>query len=163
MADCGVAATPETVLVTYALGSCLGLAVYDSTARVGGLLHFMLPDSAMHPARSCQNPSMFADTGIALLLERVRSHGGSCRHLTVCAVGAARILDEQGVFEIGKQNYQAARRLLSKHGLPLACEAVGGMTFRTLSLEIATGRVLVNEAGRKLELELGKRKTGRQS
>ncbi len=59
------------MLATYALGSCIGLSVYDPKAAVGGLLHYMLPDSAIDPARSRQNPYMFADTGIPKLLEQV--------------------------------------------------------------------------------------------
>jgi chemotaxis receptor (MCP) glutamine deamidase CheD len=67
MADCRIAAIPEQILVTFALGSCIGLAVYDVRARLGGLLHYMLPDSAIDPARRQDNPYMFADTGIPLL------------------------------------------------------------------------------------------------
>ena len=38
---------PEAVLVTYSLGSCIGIAIYDAVVRVGGLLHFMLPESSL--------------------------------------------------------------------------------------------------------------------
>ena len=61
MADCRVGKAPGQVLATYALGSCIGLAVYDPVAAVGGLLHFMLPDSGIDPAGGRDNPYMFAD------------------------------------------------------------------------------------------------------
>lgn len=162
MADCRIGADPESVLVTYALGSCIGLTMYDPVAGVGGLLHFMLPDSALDPARSRQNPSMFGDSGIALLLEKLLAQGASKRRLIACAAGAAQILDDKGVFAIGKRNYLATRRLLWKHGMLLQREAIGGVDFRTITLEIATGRLLLQEAGQHRELAPGWRMKGEQ-
>ena len=68
MADCKVGHVAGQILATYALGSCIGLSVYDPKAAVGGLLHYMLPDSGIDPERSRANPYMFADTGIPKLL-----------------------------------------------------------------------------------------------
>ena len=117
---------PGQVLVTFALGSCIGLTAYDPVSAVGGLLHFMLPDSTIDPERARVNPCMFADTGIPLLLDRVCKHGGAKRRLAVHAVGGAQMLDQQGVFEIGKRNYLAMRKALWKAGSLLHGEAVGG-------------------------------------
>ncbi len=64
MAGCRIADSPGQVLATYALGSCIGLAVHDAAAGIAGLLHFMLPDSTIDRNRSRENPWMFADTGI---------------------------------------------------------------------------------------------------
>jgi len=150
--DCRVATNPQSALITYALGSCVGLTVYDPVTRIGGLLHFMLPDSSLDPAGSQWNPFKFADTGISRLLEDVCEQGASKRRLIVCAAGAAETMDDRSLFEIGKRNYLAVRRLLWKFGLLLTGEAVGGTTFRTVSLEIASGRVVVREAGRHREL-----------
>jgi chemotaxis protein CheD len=160
MADCGVAAEAESLLVTYALGSCIGLALYDPVAGVGGLLHFMLPDSTQFPGKVQENPYRFADTGIPLLLERVCAQGALRRRLIVYMAGGAQILDSEGVFEIGKRNCLAARRLLWKYGLLLAGEAVGGADFRTVTLEIATGRFVMEEGGRHRELMSPVRKKG---
>lgn len=152
MADCGVAAEAESLLVTYALGSCIGLALYDPVVAVGGLLHFMLPDSTQFPGKAQENPCRFADTGIPLLLDRVSAQGASRRRLIVYMAGGSQMMDSEGVFEIGKRNCLAARRLLWKHGLLLAGEAVGGEDFRTVTLEIATGRFVMEEGGRHREL-----------
>jgi chemotaxis protein CheD len=152
VADCGVGAVPGEELVTYALGSCIGLAVYDPVALVGGLLHFMLPDSTIDSARGRENPCMFADTGIPLLLARVNELGAGKRRLLVHAVGGAQLMDEDGVFEIGKRNYLAMRKILWKHGLLLHGEAVGGVNSRTVHLEIGTGRLWVQEAGVRREM-----------
>jgi chemotaxis protein CheD len=152
MADCGVGDVPGQVLVTFALGSCVGLTAYDPVAAVGGLLHFMLPDSTIDPRKARASPYMFADTGIPLLLERLYQRGASKRRLILHAVGAARMLDEQGVFEIGKRNYLATRRILWKAGILLRGEAVGGEESRTVRLEIGTGRLWFQQGGSQREL-----------
>lgn len=152
VADCRTTADAQLLLITYALGSCVAVIVYDPVSKVGGLLHFMLPDSALDPARSQENPYKFADAGIPLLLNQVYSRGASKKRLICWAVGGAQILDEQGVFQIGKRNCLAARRALWKHGVMVSGEAVGGMDFRTVRLEMATGRLLVEEGGRQREL-----------
>src|SRR5262245_25338276 len=112
----------------------------------------MLPDSTMDSARGRDNPYMFADTGIPRLIEMLLQRGASRRRLVVNAIGGAQILDPQNVFEIGKRNYLAARRILWKAGLLRHAEAVGGMQSRTMKLEVGTGRVLLSENGVEREL-----------
>ncbi|MBZ5586317.1 MAG: chemotaxis protein CheD [Acidobacteriia bacterium] len=152
MSDCRVTDAPDQVLATYALGSCIGLAVYDADAGIGGLLHFMLPDSSIDPARGRENPYRFADTGIPRLLEEAYGRGASRQRLVVAAAGAARIMDPENVFDIGRRNYMAMRRILWKAGLLLRAEAIGGAAFRTVRLEIATGRLWLQESGERREL-----------
>jgi chemotaxis protein CheD len=154
VADCQVADVPGQVLATYALGSCIGLAVHDAKANVGGLLHFMLPDSAIDPARGRENPFMFADTGIPLLIERVCQRGASKQRLTVHAAGGAQ-MGPQNMFEIGKRNYLAMRKILWKRGILVHAEAVGGVNSRTVRLQVGTGRVWLQEGGEQRELVAG--------
>lgn len=101
----------------------------------------MLPDSAIDRSRARANPFIFADTGIPLLLERLAERGAVGRRLVLHAVGGARMLDPHGIFEIGKGNYLATRKILWKAGLLLRGEAVGGDESRTLRLEIGSGRL----------------------
>jgi len=152
MADCAIADVPGQVLTTYALGSCIGLAVHDALSPVGGLLHFMLPDSAIDPARGREKPFMFADTGVPLLLDRMCARGASRHCLIAHAVGGAQIMDEEDVFAIGRRNYLATRRILWKAGILLRGEAIGGARVRTMRLEIGTGRVWLDEGGARVEL-----------
>jgi chemotaxis protein CheD len=147
IADCRTAREPGQVLVTYALGSCIAMAVYDPSATVGGLLHFMLPDSGIDPARRNQTPFKFADTGIPLLLAQVAQLGGMKRRLVVWIAGGAQMMDASGVFDIGKRNYQALRKILWKAGILVHAEAVGGAVSRTVRLEIGSGRFLLRESG----------------
>jgi chemotaxis protein CheD len=162
IADCRIATIPGDVLVTYALGSCIGMAVYDPGAAVGGLLHFMLPDSAiLGSAQRAETPYKFADTGIPLLFERMSRAGAQKRRLVVRIAGAARMMDPGGVFDIGRRNHQALRRLLWKAGVLVHGEAVGGTVSRTVRLEIGTGRLWLREAaGPEQEMPLAAARKG---
>jgi chemotaxis protein CheD len=151
--DCRIADAPGQLLVTYALGSCIALVVHDRMANVGGLLHYMLPDSAIDAAQGRENPFKFADTGIPLLLDHVLAHGASKRRLTVHAIGGACMMDQDSTFDIGRRNYQALRRILWKAGLLLHGEAVGGVRSRTVRLDIGSGRLWLQEGGEQRELE----------
>lgn len=155
MADCRIGDSPNQVLATFALGSCIGLAVHDAKAGVGGLLHFMLPDSTIDRARSRENPWMFADTGIPLMLDRVFARGASKRRITVRAAGGASMMDQENIFDIGRRNYLAMRKILWKAGIMVHGEAVGGGRSRTVRLEINGGKFWIQEAGEVRELAAG--------
>ncbi len=145
MADCKVSADAGQILATFALGSCIALTVFDPRAGVGGLLHYMLPDSIIDPARGQQNPYRFADTGIPKLIEEVFARGASKRLLVAHAAGGASIMDPNNVFDIGRRNHLALRKILWKAGVLLSGEAVGGGSSRTVRLEIGTGRLWLQE------------------
>src|SRR3954454_19036104 len=66
-----VSNNPATVLSTYALGSCIGVIVFDPVARCGGILHLMLPEAAVSPQKAISQPAMFADTGLPLLFKEL--------------------------------------------------------------------------------------------
>lgn len=153
MADCKVSADSEDVLITYALGSCIGLAIYDPAARVGGLLHFMLPDSKLDTLRAETNPYRFADLGVPALLRKVCERGAKRHRLRIALAGAAELMDPGEVFNIGKRNRAALHRILWKEGVLIGAEATGGTKPRTLGLEIGTGRCFLR-AGSEPERDL---------
>jgi chemotaxis protein CheD len=138
-----VANKPFIVLTTYSLGSCLGITVYDPVARAGGLLHAMLPDSALNPQKAGAQPAMFVDTGLDALLQATRQFRVEERRLQICVAGGAQILDEGGFFNIGLRNHRALKEALGRRGLPIVAHQVGGFVSRTLSLELGHGRVLL--------------------
>ena len=147
VADCRISADPEVVLVTYALGSCIAVMIHDPLAGVGGLLHYMLPESSLDREKGQQNPFMFADTGIPLLFRRAYEQGADKRRLVVWVAGGAQVMDPGGVFNIGKRNHLALRKILWKAGVLVHSEEVGGTLSRTVRLEVGSGRVLLRGAG----------------
>jgi chemotaxis protein CheD len=157
MADCQVSGNADTQLITHALGSCIGVAIHDPRAKVAGLLHFMLPDSKLNQDRGKEKPYMFADTGIPCLFHEAYAHGADKRHLIVRLVGGAQVLDPNGVFNIGKRNHIACRRILWAAGVLIHGEEVGGNISRTVRLEVASGRLLWSSAGGpNIEMVVGK-------
>jgi chemotaxis protein CheD len=146
VADMAVSSDPTQTLVTYALGSCLGVMAWDRHAGVAGLLHFMLPASSINPEKARENPAMFGDLGLPQLLESLYARGAKRRSLIIKLAGGAEIQGPDS-FGIGKRNILLARSLLWKNGLLPEAEVVGGRIGRTVRLEVGTGRVLLKEAG----------------
>ncbi len=147
VADLAISSSPEEVLITYSLGSCIAIVIYDSRAKVGGMLHYMLPESSMDKEKAMRNPAMFADSGISQLFRQSYQFGAKKESLVVKAVGGAQILDENGVFNIGKRNYLAMRKIFWRNNVMVSAEHVGGSVNRTVRLEMNTGRVFVKVSG----------------
>ncbi len=147
VADLAVSNDPSEDIITYSLGSCIAVVIYDPTVQVGGMLHYMLPESSMDPEKAKKIPAMFADTGIPTLFKHSYQYGATKKHLVVKVVGGAQIMDENGVFNIGKRNYLALRKLFWKNNVMVSAEHVGGNVNRTVRLEMTTGRVILKVSG----------------
>ena len=140
------------VVVTYSLGSCVGVAIYDPVARVGGILHAMLPDSSLNLPRAHTRPFMFVDTGLPALFHAVYALGGVKSRLTVKVAGGAQFLDEKKIFNIGGRNIEATHAILKRNGVtPLVAET-GGNSSRTLRLDIANGSLSLDVPGHPIVL-----------
>ena len=147
ISDMKITNDQQANLVTYALGSCIGVALYDPMVKVGGLLHFMLPDSRIDPLKAKKNPWMFADTAIPLFFEEFYKFGGLKERMKVKIAGGSKILDESEFFSIGKRNYLSLRKILQLNNVPISGEDIGGQGNRTITLEISTGKVFVKISG----------------
>lgn len=152
IADMKVSNNPSETLITYSLGSCIGVAIYDPEVKAGGLLHYMLPDSSIAPEKAKEKPYMFADTGIPLLFRSLYELGAEKHRIIVTVAGGAQIMDPSGLFNIGKRNYLALRKILWRNNVMIRAEEIGGSTSKTLMLEIATGKVMVKINGKVKEL-----------
>jgi len=146
ISDLKVSSSVDDVLITYALGSCIGIAVYDPYVKVGGLLHFMLPDSSLDLNKARECPAMFADTGIPLLFKSCYQLGAEKRHLVVKVAGGASILDDANYFRIGQKNITAFRRIFWKNNVLIDSEDTGMNHNRTIRLRIADGTAMVKGA-----------------
>jgi chemotaxis protein CheD len=153
ISELAVSDKPDDVLITIALGSCVAVCVFDPVANVGGLLHFLLPDSKLNPARAQTQPAAFADTGIAALFHAAYALGAQKKRCRVRLVGGAEIAGTSGnagddVFQVGRRNVLAARAMLWRNGTLINGEVVGGNSPRTIAMAIADGRVSVKSDGR---------------
>lgn len=143
---------PDDVLVTYSLGSCIGVTAFDPVAGIGGMIHCMLPLSKIAPEKAQQNPMMFVDTGVTAMLQAVFNLGAQRKSLVIKVAGGSLLLDEKKLFMIGERNYTVLRKVLWKNNLMIAAEDVGGNISRTLSLYVNTGRTTIRSGGKETEL-----------
>lgn len=147
IADMKIGSGKGDEVVTYALGSCIGVAIYDPVSQVGGMLHFMLPEASLNPHKARENPYMFADTGIPLLFRAAYKQGAVRSRLQIKLAGGANVMDSSNFFNIGKRNYLAARKLLYKNNLLITSELVGGMSGKTMRMRLEDGQVEIKLPG----------------
>lgn len=139
MADYKVGKSPAT-LISYGLGSCIGVSIYDPQLKVGGLLHIMLPDSKQ--ARASDNPAKFADTGLPLMLRDVLALGAVKSRLVAKLAGGAQMFAFQNatdVMRVGSRNAEAVKKLLQANGIKIIAEDTGGTYGRTVSIDLTNG------------------------
>ncbi len=151
ISDLKVSGNIGDVLITYALGSCIGVAVYDPSVKVGGLLHFMLPDSSIDGNKAKKNPAMFADTGIPLLFKSCYKLGAEKKRMIVKIAGGASIMDDMDYFRIGQKNITALRKMFWRNNVLIDAEDIGKNFNRTVQLHISTGKVLVKNSANVFE------------
>jgi chemotaxis protein CheD len=152
VADLQVSDDLGTVIVTYALGSCIALCLYDPDRQAAGMIHYMLPMSSASPDKARTNPAMFADTGIPVLFERMFALGSQRDSLVVKVVGGGALNGDSDMFQIGKRNHTVLRKLLWKNRIMITAEDVGGSKSRTVRLYVGDGRVVVSSQGQEEEL-----------
>ena len=120
MADLNVCKAPDG-LTTLGLGSCIGLTLYDPVTKIGGMVHYMLPDSTKVSNNS--NKAKFADTGIDELLKKVIAAGASKTRLVAKIAGGAKMFEVSGLSDVGNigaRNAEAAKKILKEKGIRMA-------------------------------------------
>lgn len=148
--DMIVGDTPDDVLVAYGLGSCVVVCLYDPVARVGGMLHALLP-TVLNGNKAEDNPTKFVDQGVFLLVDALVRRGGKRTRLVAKVCGGAQLLSARGLqaelnnecFNVGKLNVAATEAALHSSGLRIQAQATGGHDGRTVKLYLADGRVTV--------------------
>ncbi len=154
VAELAVANQAAVTLSTYALGSCVGVVAYDASARAGGLLHLMLPDSTLSAEKAARQPAMFADTGIPALFNALGGVRAQRSRTTLFIAGGASVLSGPDTFLIGERNVKAVRSILAVYGCKLAGAEVGGTQNRTLHLNLGTGELTIKLPDRTLTIGL---------
>jgi chemotaxis protein CheD len=140
--------SPDSHLVAYGLGSCVALAAWDPTSRVGGLAHFMLPTG---PANG-SGPVKFIDSGLDNFLTALESQGAVTSRVVLKAAGAASMLAIGSGLGIGTRNAESIQAGLTARGLKLTAVALGGTAGRTVQLEVGDGRFVVKSLATVTEL-----------
>jgi chemotaxis protein CheD len=152
ISDIRVTRDPDAVLITYALGSCIGVILFDPVLKAGGMIHYMLPNSEISPEKAAEKPAMFADTGIPLLFEEMYKLGCEKKNIITKVAGGGKLYEDNGRFDIGKRNYTILRKMFWKNNVLIKAEDVGGAMSRTVRLVVRTGQVFIKSQGEEKEL-----------
>jgi chemotaxis protein CheD len=147
ISDYAVSRAPD-IIVTYALGSCVGICLYDNTKKVGGLSHIMLPESAMAP-KGESNRMKFADTAIVDIARDLKNMGAT--RLTAKIAGGAQMFATAAMGamgNIGERNVKAVKAVLAALHIPVIAEDTGKNYGRTVFFDLATGIMKVQSIGK---------------
>jgi chemotaxis protein CheD len=139
----------EGILITYALGSCIGLCFYDSKTKLGALLHILLP---LNMEAGRKNPLKYADSGIRETLRQMETMGAARSRITVKIAGGARMFEISGsnsLGNIGQRNVESVHTILRQEHLSLQAEDVGGTSARTLLFDVSSGQGCIRSYGKK--------------
>lgn len=137
-------------LITYGLGSCLGVSLYDPLNKVGSLIHIMLPDSTFFKQQNAK-PGKFADLGLPFLVKEMLRSGGKISQLEAKMVGGAQMFDGLDI-KIGRQNVEKSREILRQLGIKIVAAETGGNRGRTMILDTATGKVYIRTLGSQVKV-----------
>lgn len=151
ISDMKLSRNPGDVIVTYSLGSCLGVSIYDPKAQIGGMVHCLLPTAAAAKEKARANPFMFVTTGVAMTVRRLVDLGANKARLVFKVAGGANMRKDR-LFDTGLRNFEALQKLMERNNRRLDAVDVGGTIPRTLFLYLDTGRVVVRSMGKEKEL-----------
>ncbi|MDF3001276.1 MAG: cheD2 [Bacillota bacterium] len=141
------------VFVTYALGSCVGICLYDRQVKVGGLSHIMLPESSMF-SKSEVNRMKFADTAIVDLVRDMTRLGADSRKLVAKIAGGAQMFEVQpgsAIGTIGERNIVSVKNALYSLKIPIIAEDTGLNYGRTVYFDLDTGIMKVQSLSRSIK------------
>lgn len=140
MAEYAISTSPD-VLTTIGLGSCVGVAIYDSFKKIGGLVHIMLPENTKG-----LKPAKYADTGIPYIIEEMEKVGARKRRMKAKIAGGAQMFSMSGKdsgLRVGARNVKKVKEILKKEKIDLVGEDVGKNYGRTMKFFTKDGKVLI--------------------
>ena len=140
-------ATDNGMLITYALGSCIGICLYDPLIKLGALIHVMLP---LNMETNRKNTMKYADTGIRETIRMMEARGASRSRMTAKIAGGAKMFEISGnaLGNIGQRNIESVKINLKREGIRLVKEDTGGSIARTLLFDVSNGAGCVRCYGR---------------
>ena len=148
MADLNVGKDGD-VLVTYGLGSCVGLVLYDAASKIGGMAHIMLPSSSINT--DVKSRAKFADTAIEEVIKKIRDMGVPKSRLKAKIAGGASMFTASSgsplIIKAGQNNIDAVTKILAKEGIPIIAKDVGGNKGRTIKFDMSNGQLSINMVG----------------
>lgn len=130
------------------LGTCVGVALFDRDARVGGLAHFLLPEPVS--ADAAWQPEKYAASGMPLFLEALYKAGAQPAGLRATLAGGALVgpVDDTDLsLDIGGRTAETAERILRDEGIRIEHVETGGFFSCCLRMELQDGACRIEPNG----------------
>jgi chemotaxis protein CheD len=147
ISDMMVSKDVDETLITYSLGSSLGVVIYEPVVRIAGLLHSILPLSKMDSQNATRFPYIFVDTGVDHLFKEAAKLGAEKKRLLVSAVGCSSLMDEKVFLKIGERNITVLKKFLWKNNILLDKQDIGGDLSKTVKISVIDGNITVKSGG----------------
>jgi chemotaxis protein CheD len=131
----------SSVLITSALGSCVAITLYDEVQKLGGMLHYILPENP-----GGKKKEKYADTGIKLLLEKMLELKANKKDIVAKMVGGAVMFEEfmdDVDNSIGKRNVKKGKEILKNLGIKLLSHDTGGNYGRSVKFKLSNGDIYI--------------------
>ncbi|GHV33060.1 putative chemoreceptor glutamine deamidase CheD [Synergistales bacterium] len=149
MADLVVVSAPA-VLITLGLGSCIGLVIFDTMAKIAGMAHIMLPDS--RGTKVIEKVGKFADTAVPTVIDEMIKKGASKSRMKAKIAGGAQMFALPGVttdfLSVGVRNVKETTSMLQKSGISLVASDTGGNKGRTVEFSTTTWMLAIKTLGK---------------
>lgn len=142
----------DDIALSTMLGSCLAVCAYDSHAGIGGMNHFLLPESPKYEDSKFSDSFRYGSAAIESLLNSLYSKGAAKNGLTIKIFGGGKVLNNVSR-DVGQKNIDFARRYFQRENLRIESEDVGGTNGRRIIFYPRTGKVLLKELGEKKDLQ----------
>jgi chemotaxis protein CheD len=139
-----ISADQSDIIKTYALGSCVAVIIYDKIKNIAGMIHIALPESSVDTEKAKKMPGHFADTGIPMFIEDLKKRGVLKANIWIKLAGGANVMDPDLIFDIGKRNALAIKKVLWRNNLGPVAEDIGGNYSRTVSVQVSSGEITVS-------------------
>ena len=154
ISDMQISVSREDLLVTHGLGSCIGVVVYDPILKIGGMLHYMLPQAGIKAKEPNFNPFTYGDSGIQIMIREMVHKGCKKGNLVIVMAGGSAInsSEKNDFFAIGKRNHTIAKKVFWKEQILVTKEHVGGNISRSLYLDMQTGNIWFMSKGTRFDL-----------
>lgn len=135
------------MLITYALGSCIGICLYDPLIKLASLTHILLP---LNMETGRKNTFKYADTGVREVIARMEAAGSNRSRMVAKIAGGARMFEigPGGIGNIGQRNAESVRMIIQRERIRLVAEHTGGSVARTVLFDGATGQACIRSYGR---------------
>jgi chemotaxis protein CheD len=141
----------QDILITFGLGSCVALALWNAKDKVATMAHIMLPDSKLIRYRQDVNPAKFADTALANMLQELAKLGFVKEMFRAKLVGGANMFTFAGKsttagMNVGQRNVTAVKEELARLAIPLVGEDTGGTSGRSVEFYVVDGTLHIRTA-----------------